>query len=141
MRYYFLLSVPRPVSPPSGEYMTLTFEAKLVSCVDAIDGEILQVTFDTIPESQDEDERSTPYVLISRNFEFSDSASVEWHNGNNYDGGSEIVVVTLSRTSILIILDSGFDINVGFRLPDKKFAQLKSFLGEMLDNDRICIID
>ncbi len=121
--------------------MTLTFEAKLVSCADAIDGEILQVTLDTIPESQDENERSTPYVLISRNFEFPDSATVEWHDGSDYDGGAEIVVVTLSRTRISIKLDSGSDIDVAFRLPDKKFAQLTSFLREMIDDDRICFGD
>jgi len=115
--------------------MNLTFEAKFVNCADAIGGEILQVTFDTIPESQDEEDRNTPYVCISCNFEFSDSATVEWHDGNDYDGGAEIIAVTLSRTSISIKHNSGLDIDVTFRLPDKEFAQLTSFLRRMIDDD------
>ena len=121
--------------------MNLTFEAKFVNCADAIDGEILQVTFDTIPGSQDEDDRNTPYVCISCNFEFSDSATVEWHDGNYYDGGAEIIAVTLSRTRILIKLDSGSDIDIAFHLPDKKFAQLTSFLKRMIDDDSMCFAD
>ena len=121
--------------------MNLTFEAKFVNCADAIDGEILQVTFDTIPESQNEDDRNTPYVCISCNFEFADSATIEWHDGNDYDGGAEIIAVTLSRTRILIKLDCGLDIDIAFRLPDKKFAQLTSFLRRMIDDDRMRFVD
>ncbi|MFZ1548236.1 MAG: hypothetical protein WAT12_14250 [Candidatus Nitrotoga sp.] len=121
--------------------MNLIFDAKFVHCGDAMDGEILQVSFDTIPESQHEDERTTPYVLISCNFEFSDSATIEWHDGNDYNGGAEIVVLTLSRTSISIKLDSGLDIDITFRLPDKEFAQLTSFLRRMIDDDCICFVD
>ena len=120
--------------------MTLAFEAKYVSCVDAIEGKILQVNFDTVPASHDEDERSTPYVLISRNFEFSDSATIEWHDGHDYDGGAEIVSMTLSRGRVLIKLDPELDFNVAFRLSDKKFAKLTSFLRRMID-DRICFAD
>lgn len=120
--------------------MTLAIEAKYVSCVDAIEGKILQVNFDTVPASHDEDERSTPYVLISRNFEFSDSATIEWHDGHDYDGGAEIVSMTLSRGRVLIKLDPELDFNVAFRLSDKKFAKLTSFLRRMID-DRICFAD
>jgi len=48
-----------------GEWMRLSFEAKFVDCVDAIDGEILQVTFDTLAPGNDDVERRAPYVLIS----------------------------------------------------------------------------
>jgi hypothetical protein len=57
--------------------MKLAFEATFVDCGDAIGGEILQLSFDTIPSNLDADQRRTPYVLISRNFEFPDSATVE----------------------------------------------------------------
>jgi len=123
-----------------GEPMTIAFEAKFVSCADAIDGEILQVSFDTVPESHDEDERSTPYVLISRNFEFPGSATIEWHDGYDYDGGAEIVSVTLRRVHISIEIDRELDFDVVFRLPDRKFAKLTSFLSRMID-DRICFAD
>ena len=121
--------------------MTLGFEAKFVSCADAIDGEILQVAFDTVPASRDEEERTTPYVLISQNFEFPGPATIEWHDGQDYDGGAEIVSVTLRRASISIKLDQALDLDVTFRLPDKRFAKLESFLKRMIDDDRICFAD
>jgi len=66
--------------------MTLAFDAKKIDCADALRGEILQVSFDTPLEDQGKDQRNTPYLLISRNFEFSDSATIEWHNGHDYAG-------------------------------------------------------
>ena len=120
--------------------MTLAFEAKFVNCADAIDGEILQVSFDTVQESQDEDERSTPYVLIGRNFEFPGSATIEWLDGHDYDGGAEIVSMTLRRDRVSIKLDRELDFDVTFRVADKKFAKLTSFLRRMID-DCICFTD
>ncbi len=61
--------------------MALAFEAKCVDCADAMDGEILQVSFDTVLEGYDEEDRSTPYFRISPDFEFPDPATVEWHDG------------------------------------------------------------
>ncbi len=125
---------------PFGEHMTLAFDATRIDCAEALGGEILQVSFDTAPEDQDEDQRSTPYVLISRNFEFPDSATIEWYDGRDYDGGAEIVSVTLRRTRITIRIDRELDFEVTFRLPDKKFTKLTSFLRRMMD-DRICFAD
>ena|SRR5919109_2337203 len=118
--------------------MTLAFEAKFVDCCDAIGGEILQVSFDTVSPNDDEDERSTPYVLISRNFEFRGSASVEWHDGQDYDGGAEITSMFLQRNRVSIKLDRDLELDVAFRVPDKKFVKLKSFLRRMID-DRVYI--
>ena len=118
--------------------MTLAFEAKFVDCSDAIGGEILQVSFDTVSGSHEEDKRSTPYVLISRNFEFPDSATVEWHDGENYDSGAEITSMSLQRNRVSIRLDRDLGFEVSFRVPDKKFAKLKSFLRRMID-DRVYI--
>ena len=108
--------------------MTLAFESRFVSCNDAIDGEILQVTFDTRPSSSREDERRTPYLLISRNFDFPDSATVEWHDGRDYDGGAEIVTMTLRRDRMSMKLDLDLEIEVRFRVSAAKFATLTSFL-------------
>jgi hypothetical protein len=118
--------------------MTLAFDATRINCADALGGDILQVSFDTVPEDQDEDQRSTPYVLISRNFEFPGSATIEWYDGHDYDGGAEIVSVTLRRTRITIRVDRELDFEVTFHLPDTKFTKLTSFLRRMMD-DRICI--
>lgn len=119
--------------------MTVAFDARVVDCADAMGGEILQVIFDAAPEGQDEGARSTPYVLISRNFEFPDSATIEWHDGHDYDGGAEIVSMTLRRTRISIQIDQGTGFDVAFRLPAKEFTRLRSFLKRMID-DRILIL-
>jgi hypothetical protein len=116
--------------------MTLAFDAKFVDCADAIEGEILQVTFDTVPANQDENKRITPYVLISRNFEFPDSPTIEWHDGHHDDGGAEIIAMTLRRDRASIVLDRDLQIDLTFRLPDEQFAKLTSLLKRMID-DRV----
>ena len=121
--------------------MTLRFEAKFVSCLTAIGGDILQVNFDTRSESGDEDHRRTPYVSISQNFEFTDSAAIEWHDGHDYDGGAEIIAMALSREYISITVDQGLDFDVTCHLTERKFNQLKSFLRRMIDEDRILLVD
>jgi hypothetical protein len=118
---------------PFGEFMRLSFEAKFVDCVDMIDGEILQVTFDTLPPSDNEVKRRTPYVLISRNFEFPGPATVEWHDGIDYDGGADIREMVLKRGRVSATLGRGLELDVTFRLSDKKFAKLKSYLESMLE--------
>jgi len=120
--------------------MTLAFDATRIDCTDALEGDILQVSFDTAPDDQDESQRSTPYILISRNLEFSDSATIEWYDGHDYDVGAEIVSVTLRRTSIKIRVYRELDFEVTFHLPDNKFTKLTSFLRRMMDG-RICITD
>jgi len=120
--------------------MTLAFDATRIDCVDALGGEILQVSFDTAPEDQDEDQRSTPYILISRNFEFSCSATIEWYDGYDYDGGAEIVTLTLRRTRMTIRVDQKLDFEVTFHLPDKQFNKMTFFLRKMM-GDRISIAD
>ena len=96
--------------------MTLAFDATSVDCADALDGQIIHVGFDSVPDDRDESERTTPYVLISRNFEFPDPATIEWNDGHHYDGGAEIISVTLKRTRISIRVDRDLDFDVSFRL-------------------------
>jgi hypothetical protein len=113
--------------------MTVAFRAKYVSCGDAIGGEILQVRFDTVRQGHDETERSTPYVLISRNFEFPGSPTIEWHDGTDYDGGEEIASLTLTRDRASIKLDRDLDIDVTFSVGDRRFGKLYTYLRRMLD--------
>jgi hypothetical protein len=120
--------------------MTIVFDATRIDFADALGGEILQVNFNTAPEDQDEAQRSTPYVLISRNFEVSDSATIEWYDGHDYDGGAEILSVTLKRTRITLCVNRELNFEVTFHLPDKKFKKLTSFLRRIMD-DRICFAD
>jgi len=68
-----------------------------------------------------------------RNFEFPDPATIEWHDGTDYDGGAEIVAVTLKRARILMSLDEGIDIDVTYRIDEKQFAKLTSYLTRIFD--------
>src|SRR5262245_39901795 len=105
--------------------MRLSFEAKFVDCVNALDGEILQVSFDTLPPSNDEEERCSPYAVISRNFEFPGPARAEWHDGIDYDGGAEIVNMILRRERIFATLGRDLELDVTFRMPDGKFTKMR----------------
>ena len=121
--------------------MVLRFDAQFVSCSNAGGGDILQISFDTMLKSDEEDKRRTPYVLISRNFEFPGSATIEWHDGHDYDGGAEITSLKLSRECISIRVDQGLDFEVTFRFPAVKFVRLTSFLRRMIDAVRISLVD
>ena len=113
--------------------MPLSFEATAIVWGDAIDGELLQVCFDTAAAVRDEAERCTPYVLILRNFEFPGAATIEWYDGQDYDGGADIASVSLSRTRVAITLRRGMDIEVTFRITEKEFTRLKTCLTRMID--------
>jgi hypothetical protein len=115
--------------------MTLAFKATYVACTDALGGDILQVSFDTVLDD-DENPRCSPYVLISRNFEFPESAAIEWHNGQDYDGGAEIRSITLTRTHITLRLNRELTIAVSFKLTEAAYTRLTVFLQRIMD-DRI----
>ena len=78
--------------------------------------------------------------MISRNFEFPGSATVQWHDGIEYDGGAEIVAMVLKREQVSATLDRDLQIDVTFRISDKKFAKLKSYLKGMLEK-RVAITE
>jgi hypothetical protein len=118
---------------PFGEFMKLCFEAEQVGCVEMLDGDILQVTFDTLPPSPDEVERRSPCVMISRNFEFPGAATVEWHDGVEYDGGAEITAIVLKRERVSATLNRDLVFDVTFRISDETFTTLKSYLESMLE--------
>jgi hypothetical protein len=91
------------------------------------------VKFDTRQAGVDEENRRTPYVLLSRCFEFPGPATIEWHDGLDYDGGGEIVSITLSKARVFMKLDRAMDFDVSFQISDRKFAQLSTYLKRMLD--------
>ena len=114
--------------------MNLSFQALYVNCSNAMDGEIQQVIFDTIRDDPDAEEyiRKSPYVLISRNFEFSGESTIEWHDGNDDEGGASISSVLLESKRIFVILDKQGTIEITFHLNDKQFEELKKHLRNML---------
>lgn len=119
--------------------MTLAFEAQFVRCADALDGEILWVTLDTIHETENEEDRHSPYVSLSQNFEFPGPPTFEWHDGTDYDGGAQIKLVTLTRDRVNMQLDRGRTIDVTFRLSESDFLALRSFLERIVGKRRFVI--
>jgi hypothetical protein len=117
-----------------GSQMTLSFNARFVDCSDAIDGEILQVSFDTLPTNTDEEDRRSPYLLIGQNFEFPGPATVEWHDGTDYDGGGKITSIRLERDRLLMKHGKTMLFDVTFQLSDAAFGQLHNFLRRMIDD-------
>jgi hypothetical protein len=113
--------------------MILAFKATYVACTDTLGGDILQVSFDTVLDD-DDNPRCSPYVLISRNFEFPESAAIEWHNGQDYDGGAEIRSITLTRTRIILRLNRELTINMSFQLSNEAYARLTVFLQKIMDD-------
>ena len=57
-------------------------------------------------------------------------------DGKDYDGGAEITSLILKRDRVSIKLDRDLDVEMSFRLHDRKFAKLKSFLKRMI-HDRV----
>ena len=119
----------------SGYKLNLSFNAPYVDCTNALDWEIQQVVFDTMNEGADDSEenRDSPYVLISRNFEFPDSASIEWYYGNEYDGGHTIHSAMLQRNQIQINFDDDRIIKILFDLNETRFEELSRYLQNILN--------
>jgi len=117
--------------------MTIAFQARYIDCTEAIDGEILQVTFDSAAESQDWIHRRDPYVLIGQNFEFPGAPTIEWHDGNDYDGGAEVLKISLTRTNLVIDTDKGIDFSLTLFISDKEFSRLLDFLTRIFGNSAI----
>ena len=117
--------------------MNLSFEAQYVTCSNAMDWEIQQVVFDTVCDNEDgaEDRRNSPYVLISRNFEFPGAARVEWHDGNDGEGGASIISAHLESTRILIDIGKARTIAITFSLNERRFRELKKYVRNILSDD------
>jgi len=112
----------------------LQFTATRVECSEAIDWEIVQVNFDTMDRSFDEGERTLPCLLISANFEFSNCIQIEYHDGEDYAGGS-LDRIDLRRSRVLAISGRGDEFDIAFQLSDDAFIELRQYLKVLLGSD------
>ena len=116
--------------------MHLTFGAKDVTYNEALGGDLVQVTFQE--ESDPEiDYSKTNYslpppiksVTFSANYEFPPcDITVEWCDGEEYDGGKSIKAIELTKTSLKMVLENGFRIDVTFRIDEITFRNIHRFL-------------
>jgi hypothetical protein len=66
----------------------IKFIASEVEYTEALDGEIVQLSFDEDPD-QDPFNRTKYYFMISQNYEFPGKPSMEWHDGKTDNGGEK----------------------------------------------------
>jgi hypothetical protein len=112
----------------------IQFTAVTVQCSEAIDWEIVQVNLDTREATFDEENRTTPYLLISANFEFSERVQIEYHDGEDYAGDS-LKRIDLWRNRIAAISGRGCEFEIDFEISDDSFAELREYLKVLLRSD------
>jgi hypothetical protein len=110
------------------------FMAATVQCCEAIDWEIVQVNFDTLDSDFDEENRTTPYLMIFANLEFSSGVQMEYHNGGDYAVDS-LERIQLWRSRVLAVSGCGHEFDIGFELSDGAFSELRKYLKVLLRAD------
>jgi len=115
----------------------IQFKAVEVSCNEAMDYEIVQVTFDSVKDDPDADyrERASPYLLLSANFEFDDAVQLEFHDGQADDGGYSVTEIQLWRDRVRVVSNGGHEFDIGFELSKPAFTRLRRFLKILFRSD------
>jgi len=115
--------------------MHLIFNSQEVSYSEALGGDIVQVTFQEKPDPEyDYSKNNAPlpplmkYIMISVNYEFSSAKTVEWSDGDDFDGGGTIKELTLTKSLLKLNLANGFSCEVSFTVNEATFKNIKSFL-------------
>ncbi len=109
------------------------FKASEVEYNEAIDGEIVQVSFDEDPDS-DPFDRTKCYVMISQNYEFPGPPTVEWHDGEQYDGGSEVLSCKFTKNFFELTTTNGVKFRVKHDCQVKIFNKIRAFLQHEFNN-------
>lgn len=112
----------------------IQFTAATVECSEAIDWEIVQVIFDSVASSFNEDNRTAPYLMISANFEFSQRLQMEYHDGGDY-AGERLDRIQLWRSRVLARSGHGHQFDIAFELSGDAFSELRHYLKVLLRSD------
>lgn len=112
---------------------TIHFKASEVQYNEAIGGEIVQVSFDEDP-NQGSFDRTKCYVMISQNYEFPETPAVEWHDGENYDGGSEVLSCSFTNDCFELITTNGIKFRVKHDCRVETFDKIQHFLQHEFGN-------
>jgi hypothetical protein len=116
--------------------MHLEFYAQEVHYAEALDGDIIQASFQEYPDPEIDynkgDFKLPPPVkriFFSVNYEFPPcSIHVEWCDGDDEDGGELIKEIELTNRSLKIVLKNNYSFNVSFKTDDITFQKIKLFL-------------
>ena len=108
--------------------MHIVFEAKKVTYIEALGGDIVQISFEKDIIS-DPINNPTLCLNISVNYEFSPSTpEIEWFDGNEYDGGETIKSLKIDPKSLQVVLDNDISFDISFKIAGSKFKKIESFL-------------
>ena len=105
----------------------IQFTASEVEYNEAIDGEIVQISFDEDP-NKDPFNGNKCNVSISQNYEFPGKPTIEWHDGENDDGGAEIKHYELTDNILKVQTNAGISFKVHHHCSSKVLKLIKSFL-------------
>lgn len=106
---------------------SINFIATEVGYAEAMDGEIIQLSFDEDPD-QDPFNRNKCCLSISQNYEFSGKPTVEWHDGIDYDGGAEVLEYRLTKEVFELTITNSLKFKIQHNCKGKTFTQIQSFL-------------
>jgi hypothetical protein len=112
--------------------MKIIFKAEKVDYSEALDGDLIQVTFE---QRDSEDYINDPpiYVSISVLYEFPPyEPSIEWYDGSEFNGGIEIESYELKNGYFEINLENGDSFEIDFEVDKTTFKNIESFLSDIL---------
>ena len=115
--------------------MHLDFYAQEVYFADALDGEIVNVSFQEYPDPEIDYSKkhfelpaSVKGVFFSVNYEYPPSQiKVDWCDGEKENGGELIKDIELTKTALKIVLSNNDSFNVSFETDDITFQYIISF--------------
>jgi len=113
----------------------INFTAIEVKYNEAIDGEIVQILFDEDPD-QGPFDRTKCYVMISQNYEFPGTATVEWHDGESDDGGAEVLGYSLTSDLFELIITGGVAFRVQHDCSEDMHIKIQEFLQHEFGNSK-----
>ncbi|MDQ6992443.1 MAG: hypothetical protein Q9M31_03140 [Mariprofundus sp.] len=105
----------------------IDFIASEVEFNEALDGDIVEVSFD---EGSDQGvfDRTKCCVSISQNYEFSGAATVEWHDGEDYNGGSEVLSYRFTNDLFELITTDEVKFSVTHDCRKETYTKIEEFL-------------
>ena len=104
----------------------INFIASEVEYTEAIDGEIIQLSFDKDPD-QDPLDRNKCYFMVSWNYEFPGKPTVEWHDGKTDDGGAEFLNYKLTKNLFELITINNIKFKTQHNCKEETFVQIENF--------------
>ncbi len=111
--------------------MHIEFRSHDVSYNEALDGEIIQISF--AEDGNDDPINPSKYYLhISVNYEFPPiKPTISWFDGSKSDGGANILNYKLSRNSLQLWLDNNMSFDIGFEINEAIFNDINKFISNL----------